>query len=86
MTSLQSASAWFPASVDPDGPGWYECRYFTTDPPQRLWFDGALWRHEPGGGTTMFGNDGDEDGNESWRGLGVPSVAFTRRARRRLAS
>lgn len=82
MIDLPPVTDWFPATIDPVRTGWYECRYFDTDLPQRLWFDGALWRHEPGGDTTYFGNDGDEAERESWRGLSLPAVALVRRPRR----
>lgn len=80
MMGLPPAAGWIPVSVDPVYPGWYECRYYDGDYPQRYWFDGELWRHEPGGELAWFGNDGDEDGNESWRGLSMPAVALLRRS------
>lgn len=82
MTSLPPVTDWFPAIIDPAHVGWYECRYFDGDLPQRLWFDGELWRHEPGGDVTRFGNDPDEADQESWRGLSMPAVAIARQPRR----
>lgn len=59
---------WVPATIDPNIPGWYECRYYEGDIPQLLYFDGYLWRHEPDGDTTLFGNTCDEDDEgEAWR-------------------
>lgn len=78
MTAAEPMSEWMPAAVDPARAGWYECRYFDGDIPQRYWFDGSLWRHTPKGQCTQFGNDADNADAESWRGLTVPAVAIAR--------
>ena len=83
MIDLQAGGGWVSSSIDPDQAGWYECRYFDGDIPGRLWFDGMLWLHEPDGEVVCFGNDGDEDGNESWRAVDLPGVALVRQGHRR---
>lgn len=60
-------SDWVPATVDPHVPGWYECRYYEGDIPQRLYWDGYVWRHDPDGDMTLFGNSFEDDEGEAWR-------------------
>lgn len=86
---LPPVTDWFPATIDPVHAGWYECRYFDGDIPQRFWFDGFLWRHDPDGEVTRFGNGGADADTESWRGLShrvTPDLPVARRRRRAPAS
>lgn len=83
MNDLPPRTDWYPATIDPVRPGWYECRYFDGDIPQLFWFDGILWRHGPDGDTTYFGNGGQDADTESWRGLSDCAEAWIPVARRR---
>ena len=61
---------WYPASIKPHRPGWYEIRYTWQSCPEMLYWSGRDWLVSPMSQCSIFGWDGDE-----WRGQVSPHTA-----------
>jgi len=58
---------WFPTSIRPHRPGWYEVRSIWLNPGSMRYWSGMGWAIDSTGRSTGFGSGGDE-----WRGLTIP--------------